>query len=213
MATFAKRRDRVREEVLGELERMGLRKPRGRTEEAHRTWLRDLAIELVYLEPKHFGALVQSIRRAATGRDRDIWPSEAVILNLARPFCPYVGLSEIVGSYMRSAGGRLTWRRSEFEAHCLYRFLRDRGRPPGDRDWSDIQENARALAGEVDRAVKATAHPDQEVQWRARGYLMWWRRQRLWLARLIWSRLAEEREDQVIEAIARVDARLADELV
>lgn len=208
MLTFAKRRDRVRAEVIGKLIDFGLRPARGVSKEAFEARLDRLAVALVYLEPKDFRAAIVAIRGAATGPNRDVWPTDAVIFNQVRPFCRHIGVSKMVASYMRSEAGRAAWQRQPVEAHSLFRFMRASGRVPGVQDWDRIKADARGLLDRIAAADRDQYADELSLRQDAEQLLSFWKKQKRWLSELIFHDFEGPYEPAMKAAVGMVEDAL-----
>jgi hypothetical protein len=163
-------RARVRRVLIGPLVGMGMRRRKGVSEAEQEEWLDRLEGRLAYLPEMHLRHLQATIlRHAANGearggvKARDVWPSEAAILNWARDLClPPPEPPEILGNWMRSAserpdapGGKVVWARNPWEAVALARHLRRTGRAPHPHEWTAIGREGREYASEFRRLEEA----------------------------------------------------------
>lgn len=135
-------RDRIRR-MLDRLDEAGLKRPRGMTLEAHRRLRQRLTDQLAYLSGENLDTLAELILDHAGGKQRDTWPSEVVIRQLARGLeRPPVDEHRIVTSWLASVEGPVAEAGGWLVE--LYRWLRQHRRPPMAYDVARLQEEARA---------------------------------------------------------------------
>ncbi|VDC31400.1 hypothetical protein [Pseudogemmobacter humi] len=168
-------REAVRRLFVDRLAHSGLTLPKAMKPAAHEAVMKRLVDHLAYLSPQSLAVLADQVLSAAGGKDRNLWPSELMIRQMAealerRPF----EMALIVTSWLASiegpqaeAGGYLVQ---------MYRHLRSHPRPllPYDRTTirqqavDDAQKIARirekerdGVVPEIDRAWMAEMVEDQ----------------------------------------------------
>ena len=194
--THAQRRARVTA-LFADLGARGLRRQRGQSVDDHLAMQARLADFCAWLEPEMLEALGEIISGHATGTEKNRWPDEVTVENLARGLSKWAGTSELVASYMRSVEGPRAWRRGFAHAHALCRYLEKLRRPPnGEGAWAQIADHAEESARRVALAKSEIARGlDAREAAAARAFLGMVQRRREYLARLIFSRLNRGVED------------------
>ncbi|GMG82599.1 hypothetical protein LNKW23_18120 [Paralimibaculum aggregatum] len=157
-------RRRVRERLLDRLREAGLRKPKGVRAEEHEAMLDRLPERLAYMSAASLDALAEAVIERAEGANRNLWPGEVAVLNIARQIQrPPVDRDRLVLTYMASAAGRAAWDRSPWEALALSKWLREYGAPQKDRHWERIGEEAAGIARRVEWLRRQKANGDAEA--------------------------------------------------
>lgn len=139
-------RDVVRRIFIDRLEASGLRRGKGQggkvlTDEQHSAMLKRLVDFLSYLAPASLEALADEVLDSATGPNRNLWPTELLIRQMAeakerRPR----EMAPIVTSWLASVEGP----RAEAGGYLvqLYRHLRKHSRPVLPYDLTQIRRDA-----------------------------------------------------------------------
>ncbi len=148
-------RDQVRTVLIARCEEAGLTRPAKRSAEEHRQALAKLADRIAYMAPDTLATLADVlIRNAQVKRGVALWPSEAVVLHLAKGLQePPVEEPDIVGSWFASRQGPQILA-GGYEVELLY-FLRRRGVPPQAADLARLRAEAAENRREMERIGRA----------------------------------------------------------
>lgn len=150
--------------LIDRLDAAGLARPKRIAREAWDAGRRHLCERLAYMVPENLRTLAEALIDTAPGSE---WPSEMVVMNLARGIqAPPPAQSRALTSWLASvegpravAGGYLV---------DLYRFIRQRLRPPSQFEMREISDRARdhARRGQIIREkITAGVVTDDERQW------------------------------------------------
>lgn len=164
-----KGKERVQTHLIRPMERAGMRRKAGVTVADHQEFLDRLAARLAYMDADKLDALAEIVEGLAGGKNRDIWPREITILNIAKRFqMPPPSESRLVRTYLQSAPGR-----GALERGCLvelFWWLRRHGQigPPNEYGWSQIEQqaddNRGRRAGLARDAQRGTLSPS-DAEW------------------------------------------------
>lgn len=161
----------VRLYLIERLEAAGLVRTSKQSKEAFDAGKAALAARLAYMTADGLQLLADTIIESWTGRD---WPTEKFFIQAARNIePPPVTDNRALATYLVSAEGPKAVLRGDLVE--IYRFCRDKRRPPHSWEMQAVAEDARANARQLVivaemEATEAGARPDQR-QWRDR-YLL-----------------------------------------
>ncbi|WP_298491567.1 hypothetical protein [uncultured Maritimibacter sp.] len=159
---------RVRAVLIDPLEAGGMQRRSGQKVEDHAAFLASLEARLAYMTEASLAALAEVVERHAGGSRQDRWPGEVPICNWARRIQePPASESRLVRSYLQSGAGRAA--ASGGYLVELFRWLKERGVPPGDNFAmasikGDADDNARRRVRCEEAMKRGTADP-REVAW------------------------------------------------
>lgn len=150
----------VRRHLLARLDEAGLARPKGVTAAAHDAMHDRLAQHLAYMATDNLMTLAEVVMDHAVADGRAVWPSEALVRQLAHALqAPPVEQRRIVSSWLASIEGP----QAELGGYLveLYRFLVRHGRPPMAMDYRQLREEAAGnqrdlhlLRGRVERGCE-----------------------------------------------------------
>ena len=134
-------KERVRQNLIAPLERVGMVRKRGTSVEKHDAFLARLQARLSYMTADRLQDLVEVIERYAEGPKKNQWPAEVSIMNWARALQePPASESRLVRSYLQSGAGDAA-AAGDYLVE-LFGHLKRFGAPPNDYSLKCIKEAA-----------------------------------------------------------------------
>jgi len=120
---------RVHRYLTGSLTEMGMVRPRNRTVDQHQAFLAQLEARLAYMTADALEALAEVVMTHPAGAEKNVWPSEIMILGWARRLQePPASVSRLVRTYLQSGAGRAAQEGGYLVE--LFAYLRKFGTPP-----------------------------------------------------------------------------------
>ena len=162
-------KERVRSNLIGPLEALGMQRKRGVSVADHAAWVDKLVGRLAYMRADNLLVLAEVCERYAGGKAKSQWPEMISICNWARDLQDMPeGEQRLVKSWLQSAAGRRAL--ADGYAVELRSDLIKWHRPPNEYQLRAIKErageNRRRAVSVVQRQERGVASPS-ELEWLA----------------------------------------------
>ncbi|MEI4470938.1 hypothetical protein [Frigidibacter sp. MR17.24] len=153
----------VRELLIDRLDEAGLQRPRRVTSEVHEATKKRLAEGLAYMDAENLVTLAELLMGVAKD---GLWPAEVVVRHMAHGLqAPPARESRIFNSWLASIEGPKAV--ADGTLVELYRFLVQRGVPPGPTDRRAIAERAGQNTRRIQLIRERVEPSPEETAWLA----------------------------------------------